>query len=161
SGVLVPGAHTDERGAVVVCEDSFGVVDVDDQLGALWKVGAEGGDRGGKAWRRLKLAAALGPGVVAAVEHADILDAAVGEDQRCPSRCDLAGSAAGPALVRTALGIAAVQDHSRVTADPERSQRRVEFLRRTAVPAARAFELVRVEVERAGTVAVRVFLRDA
>src|SRR5204862_1398673 len=83
------------------------------------------------------------------------------EDQRCSGCRDLAGSAAWPALVGVALGVAAVQDYGGVVADPERPQRCVELFGRAAVPVARALDLVCIEVERAGKVAVRVLLGNA
>ena len=45
-------------------------------------------------------------------------------------------------------------------ADPERPERRLELGRRAAIPVGRVLEPVRVEVERAGQMAVRVFLGD-
>ena len=80
--------------------------------------------------------AGLHPGVVAAVEEADVVDAAVAQDQRGAGGGDLAGSASGPFLVRIAFGVAAVEDDRRVVGDAERAERRLELLRRAAVPVA-------------------------
>jgi hypothetical protein len=105
--------------------------------------------------------AGLDPGVVAAVEQADVVDAAVAEDQRRTARGDLPGPASRPLLVGVAFRIAAVEDHRGVVGDAERAQRRLELFGRAAVPVDRVLELVRVEVERAREVVLRVLLGHA
>ena len=101
------------------------------------------------------------PGVVAAVEKTDVLDAAVAKDERGAARGDLSGAATGPLLVGVSFGVAPVQDDGRVVGDSEASQRILELLRRAAVPVDRALELVRIEVERPREVVLRVLVRHS
>src|SRR5439155_17765961 len=92
--VLVPGADADEGGAFGVGEDLLGLDDVDDGFGPLGDASAERGDRLGLAADRFERVTGLSPGVVAAVEQADVVDAAVVQDQRGASGGNLAGATA-------------------------------------------------------------------
>src|SRR3989442_330665 len=60
-----------------------------------------------------------------------------------------------------ALGIAAIEDDGRVARDARGPQGDLEFLWGAAIPVARIFEAVRVEVERPGDVVLLVLFEDA
>src|SRR5207247_1059823 len=158
--VLVPGADADEGGAFGVGEDLLGLVDVDDGFGPLGDPNAERGDRLGLAADRFERVTGLNPGVVAAVEQADVVDAAVVQDQRGASGGNLAGATARPFLIGVAFGVAAVQAHGRIVRDAERAHGLLEHLRWTAIPVQRILELVGVEIERTRKVVLLVLLRN-
>ena len=83
------------------------------------------------------------------------------QDERRAGRGDLPCAPTRPLLVRAPLGVAAVEDDRRVVRDAEALHRLLELGRRSAVPVDGVLEPVRVEVERAGKVALLVLLGHA
>src|SRR5439155_2373717 len=156
--VLVPGPDADEGGSVGIEQDLLRLLDVDDDLRAARNLDPERRDGRRLADNRLQWVARLDPPVIASVEEADVVDAAVAQDQRRACRRDLAGPTPRPLLVRIAFGIAAVENDGRVERDSERAESFFELLRRSAVPVIRVLEPIGVEVERPRDVALLVLL---
>ena len=65
-----------------------------------------------------------------AVEDADVLDAAVGQDERRAGGGDLTRAATWPLLVGSPFGVSAVEDDRRVVRDAEALHRLLELGRR-------------------------------
>src|SRR5207244_13455673 len=80
--VLVPGPDADEGGSVGIEQDLLRLLDVDDDLRAARNLDPERRDGSRLADNRLQWVARLDPPVVASVEEADVVDAAVAQDQR-------------------------------------------------------------------------------
>ena len=74
------------------------------------------GDRLRLARHGLERVAGADPPVVAAVEQPHVVDPGVAQDHQGARRGDLAGSPAGPLLVRVADRVAAIDDDRRVVA---------------------------------------------
>ena len=98
------------------------------------------------------------PRVVAAVEHADVSDTAVVQDQSGARGRDLPGPPSRPLLVGVAFRVPAVEDDRRVMRDPEPAQGCVQLIRGAAIPAHRVLEQVRVEIQRLGKMVLLVLL---